>query len=113
MIRSPGTKRYCPDPIPEEVLLKLGLLGLHLHWSILGSSFGSAGSSFGWRIFREDGTEFSNLIIPRDPPWDEWMTWLADSVASQRYPHSWTKPEHVDTMAVDHASVIAEENFDA
>jgi hypothetical protein len=101
MIRSPGTKRRCPYPVPEEVLLKMGLLGLKLVWR---------NDAACWQVHWADGRQFLSVSLTMDPDWESVLTYVADTVSKSKFPSGWTATQHVDTMPIEAASIV-EENF--
>ena len=97
MLRSPGSNRYCPEPVPEEVLLKLQLLGCVLIWEF-----------HHWVIYPE-GAGHPLAYIARNGDWDWMLSVVADTIAKPRTPAGWTQTQHVDTMPIEAASCIAED----
>jgi hypothetical protein len=103
MLHSPGTKRRCVAAIPEEVLLKLSLLGVRLIW---------CQHLDAWQITRvADGFTWSQMIEDAEPDWDYFLSYIADHVCRQKTPPAWTNTQHVDTMPIEAAAVINEEAF--
>jgi hypothetical protein len=102
MLRSPGTKRHCVTPVPEEVLLKLQLLGMKLIWEV-----------DHWVVYSEGlGHPVLTMKSVVDPEeWDFWLGKLADVACRNRRPIGWTNTQRVDTMPIEAAAVIHEEAF--
>lgn len=109
MIRSPGTKRWAAMPIPEEIQLKLRLLGVTLLWD--------RGTS-GWMMFMYDNPEqggyLGRSVDVHDVlkhGWDAVVSALADTLAKPAQPAGWRRTQQVDSVAIPAASVIDEEAF--
>lgn len=101
MLRSPGTKRRIAFSVPEEVELKLALLGVRLEWRP---------EFMAWQVIWSSGGKFiERLIDPYFTEWDSLLEDLADLITKLRYPIGWTNTQRVDTMAIEAASVIAED----
>ena len=101
-LRSPGSNRYCPEPVPEEVLLKLALLGVDLVWR---QEF------FAWApVYRNSMLTLDMLISPFEVnAWDRTIAMIADRITQLRHPVGWTQTQHIDTMPIEAASCIAED----
>lgn len=97
MLRSPGSNRYCPEPVPEEVLLKLQLLGCKLIWEM-----------HHWAIYPE-GVGQPLAYVTRNDDLDWVLSVVADTIAKSRTPAGWTQTQQVDTMPIEAASCIAED----
>ena len=99
-LRSPGSNRYCPEPVPEEVLLKLALLGVDLVWR---QDF------FAWHlVYRNSPATLGVMVSPGDD-WEPILDTLADLISTRSHPVGWTQTQHVDTMPIEAASCIAED----
>lgn len=103
MLYSPGRKTRCVDPVPEEALLKLSLLGMKLIWD-----------HDHWVVYPEGVGQPVLQRLPSHVAADEWEYWLAavaDIVCKNKKPIGWTNTQHVDTMPIEAAAVINEEAF--
>ena len=101
-LRSPGSNRYCPEPVPEEVLLKLALLGVDLVWRH---------EFFAWAAAYQNSLLTLDMLISPDEAndWDQIIAMIADRITQLRHPVGWTQTQHVDTMPIEAASCIAED----
>ena len=103
MLRSPGSNRFCPESVPEEVLLKLALLGVDLVW--IGPRF------LAWGVISQNSLLTLGLLISpfEASEWDQTIAMIADRITQLRHPVGWTQTQHVDTMPIEAASCIAED----
>ncbi len=103
MLHSPGTKRRCAMPIPDEALLKMSLLGVELVWRQ---------DRFVWQLLRvSDGVTLDVSVDGYETDWDLVLGLIADRVARGKLPPGWQNTQHVDTMPIEAAAVINEEAF--
>lgn len=102
MLYSPGRKTRCVDQVPEEVLLKLSLLGMKLIWE-----------HDHWTAYCEGRGQPILEMQPDVTPdeWDFWLAAIADIVCKNKIPPGWTNTQYVDTMPIEAAAVINEEAF--
>jgi hypothetical protein len=109
MIRSPGSKRYTAFPVPEEVQLKLGLLGIKLIWQRLPSRYVVA-------LFArqaEDGSS-GRFITLKDiftHGWDAIVDHLADTAVRGTTPVGWNGHTIIEPIKIEAAAVIDEGKF--
>lgn len=108
MIRAPGTKRWAALPVPDDVDLRLKLLGVNLTWD---------GSQRGWMIVLPGvGNEHLGAykiaaMDVMEHGWDHILAVLADTFTKSRYPGGWNGVVNVKTLPIPAASVIDEEAF--
>ena len=101
-LRSPGSNRFCPESVPEEVLLKLALLGVDLVWRH---------EFLAWAAAYQNSMLTLDMLISPDEAndWDQIIAMIADRITQLRHPVGWTQTQHVDTMPIEAASCIAED----
>lgn len=105
MLRSPGTKRCCARPVPDEILIKMALLGVEVRWiaqdgTYVISPIGHARmiATFGYVYIETYG-------------WDEALGSVADSLIKSKHTIKWNDTVGVPTVKIDAAAVINEDAF--
>jgi len=88
--------------VPEDVWLRLRLLGLKAVWE-----------QIGWSIYPEGMGNAICFVHGMDiiDGWDEAMEQLANKVCRNKRPIGWVNTQRVDTVPITAAAVIDEENF--
>src|SRR2546423_586743 len=95
MILSPGSRRQCALPVPEEILLKFSLLGLNLIWDH---------SLPGWRLISLANAQHGLPYLIRSVfiddvllmGWDSIIGDIADQIAKPAQPVGWRNTQQIE-----------------